>query len=627
MSGFRDLSIRRKLLLMTLTSTTVALALASGGFLAWDIVQFRSEARRDMTAQSAIVAENSGAPLTFGDDRVAREILGTLRVRPRVEMACLYPRSGTVLTSYQREENGACPMPPPAASTYGWRAFQVITAVAIGRERVGTLYIRRDLGDMYARLRVAGATALALLALGFGAAFLTGARIQRAITSPLLDLAGTAHAISSTRNYSLRAAPASNDEIGVVMRAFNEMLDRIAEALEREREAGRLKDEFLATLSHELRTPLTAMLGWTRMLRSSRLDAAMESKALEIIERNARAQAMLVEDLLDMSRIKSGRPRLHMRETDLGAIIDAAVEVIQPAAAAKHLRLMVAIGARPALTFGDPDRLQQVVWNLLSNAVKFTPPQGEVWIRLERGDGYRVSVQDTGAGIERAFLPLVFEPFRQADATASREYGGLGLGLAIVKQLVELHGGTIAAQSEGRDQGARFELHLPSVVAASLEHAGREPSSAGPLPPAVVDTSLLRGLRVLVVDDEDDARVLLQTALSQYGAQVRTAASAAAALAEIDRWPPDVLLSDISMPNEDGLTLIRQVRARRPDEGGTIPAVAITACASLSDGRTVQAAGFQAHVVKPFEPSEVAALTAHLAHGQSADRSFTGQLG
>jgi signal transduction histidine kinase/ActR/RegA family two-component response regulator len=628
MTPFRDLSIRRKLLLLTLTSTTVALALASSGFLGWDIVQFRSEARRDMAAQSAIIAENSGAPLTFGDDRVAGEILGTLRVQPRVELACLYQRGGALLTSYQRERDSACPLHPPDASSYGWSAFHVITPVTIGRDPAGTLYIRRELDDMYARLPVAGATVLGLLLLAFSAAFLTSARIQRSIASPLLELAGTARAISSTRNYSLRAAPASNDEIGDVMRAFNEMLDRIAEALERERQVGRLKDEFLATLSHELRTPLTAMLGWTRMLRSSRLDAEGQSKALEIIERNARAQATLVEDLLDMSRIASGRPRLQVREADLAAIVDAAVEVIQPAATAKNLRFNVDIGARPALTYGDPDRLQQVVWNLLSNAVKFTPPEGQVWVRLERDRGYQLSVRDTGAGIERKFLPLVFEPFRQADATSSREYGGLGLGLAIVKQLVELHGGTIEAHSPGRDKGARFEVRLPSVVLPSGETAARIPSSAEPLPPPLIDGSLLRGLRVLVVDDEDDARMLLETTLRQYGAQVATAASAAEALAEIDRRPPDVLLSDISMPNEDGLSLIRQVRARVPSKGGTIPAVAISACASVSDGRSAEAAGFQAHLAKPFEPSELATLTALLTRRRhTTDQTVSGQFG
>jgi len=613
MIHFRDLPIRRKLLLLTLTSTTVALALASSGFLAWDIAQFRGEAREDMRAQSAIIAENSGAPLTFGDDRVAGEILQTLSVRPRVQMACLYESEGTVLTSYQRDSRGRCPARPPQTSTFGWQAFDIVTPVGIGRKWVGMLYIRRDLDDMYARLRVAVATVLGLLLLAFGAAFLTSARMQRSIARPLLELADTAHAISNTRNYALRAAAASNDEIGVVMRAFNEMLDRIGEALERERQVGRLKDEFLATLSHELRTPLTAMLGWTRMLRSSKLDAAMQARALEIIERNARAQASLIEDLLDMSRIVSGRPRLRVADVDLAAVVDAAVDVVQPAASAKRLRLAVDITDRPAMTHGDAGRLQQVVWNLMSNAVKFTPPDGRIDVRLERGNGYRLSVCDTGPGIEPPFLPIVFEPFRQIDGTSSREYGGLGLGLAIAKQLVELHGGTIEARSGGRGTGATFEVYLPSIVPAAAEHAAPH-RSLEPEPPARIDRSLLRGMRVLVVDDEEDARALLETALTQYGAEVLTASNAAEALAEIERHQPDVLVSDIGMPTEDGHSLIRKLRLRPRSEGGGIPAIAVTAYASIADRHAAEAAGFQAHVAKPFEIAEIASLAATLGH-------------
>jgi signal transduction histidine kinase/ActR/RegA family two-component response regulator len=616
MIRFRDLPIRHKLLLMVLTSTTVALVLAGGGFLAWDIVQFRSAARQEMLTQAAIIAENSGAPLAFGDDRVAREILRTLNLQARVEMACLYQSHGAVLTTYQRELERTCPSDPPLTSSFGWGAFHIVTPVTIGKERVGTLYIRRELRDLYARLRVAVAAILVVLLLAVAAAFLTGARMQRSIAAPLLQLANTARDISNTRNYALRAAPDSNDEIGVVMRAFNEMLDRIAEALERERQVGRLKDEFLATLSHELRTPLTAMLGWTRMLRSSRLSPEMQSKALEIIERNARAQSTLVEDLLDMSRIVSGKPRLQIREADLAAVIDDAVAVVQPAAGAKRLELHVDIDTRPAMTYGDASRLQQVVWNLLSNSVKFTPPHGHIRVRLVRDTGYRLFVEDSGSGIDAKFLPIVFEAFRQVDGTSSREHGGLGLGLAIAKQLVELHGGTIHAYSAGRGRGATFEVFLPSVVPVSAD--GRTHRHlAESLPPAQIDGSLLRGLRVLVVDDEADARMLLETGLSQYGAEVTTAANASDALAEIERRPPHVVLSDIAMPNEDGLSLIRKLRARPDSSGGDIPAIAITAYASASDRQATEAAGFQAHVAKPFEVAEVATLMAMLSHASS----------
>jgi len=610
---FRDLSIRHKLPLMTLVSTGAALILASGGFLAWDLVQFRSGVRQDMRAQAAIIAENSGAPLTFRDERVGADILAGLRERPHMEVACLYTSDGAVFASYRRPERRAeCP-DAPAGTRYGWDAFEVSVPVTVNAEPVGTFYIRRSLRDMYARLRVGAATVLGLLLLAIGAAFLTGARMQKSIVTPLLQLASTARAISETRDYSLRAVPGPNDEVGIVVRACNEMLDRIAEALERERAANRLKDEFLATLSHELRTPLNSILGWSRMLRSSRLDPAWHEKALETIERNARAQALLIEDLLDMSRIASGKPRLQVREADLAAILDAAIAVVQPGAAAKRLRIHVEIGVRPALTRGDPGRLQQVVWNLLSNAVKFTPAEGQIWVRLEREQGYRLSVRDSGVGMDPAFLTFVFQPFRQADGTTTREHGGLGLGLAIAKQLVELHGGTIQAQSDGLGKGATFEVYLPSVVESPAESPG-PPNPPEVLPPMRVDPSLLRGLHVLVVDDEEDARVLLETTLTQHGATVVAVASVADALAAVDERLPDVLLSDVGMPTEDGMDLIRRLRARPRSRGGGVPAVAITAYASVADGLAAEAAGYQSHLAKPFDPAEVASLVAFLAH-------------
>jgi signal transduction histidine kinase/ActR/RegA family two-component response regulator len=613
---FRDLPIRRKLLLTTLTSTAAALVLATGGFLAWDIAQFRSAVRQDMTGQSVVLAQNSAAALTFGDDRVAREILATVNVRPHVDVACLYTGPGTLFTSFVREGAVACPSQPPRAAGWGWDALAVVAAVTVDDERVGTLYMRRNLDDLYARLRVATGILVGLLLLAIATALLTGTRMQRSIASPLLQLADTARAISTTRDYALRARLQSNDEIGIVVQAFNEMLDRIAEALERERAANRLKDEFLATLSHELRTPLNAVLGWTRVLRSTRLDEAAQSKALEAIERNARVQALLIEDLLDMSRIASGRPRLECRDVDLADIVDAAVEVIRPAAAAKRIRLNVEILSRPALTHGDSGRLQQVIWNLLSNAIKFTPPEGQVAVRLDHDEDYRVTVSDTGAGIDPGFLPLVFEPFRQADGTITREHGGLGLGLAIAKQLVELHGGTIVASSAGRGSGATLEVRLPSVVATPACGTAHDPFLSA-LPPVRTNVRLLDGLQVLVVDDESDARELLATALAQYGAEVRTASSAATAWQEIESRPPDVVLSDIGMPDEDGYTLVRRLRARSVSRGRRIPAVAVTAYASDADRLAAQTAGFQAHVAKPFEPSELARLVAALGRSSA----------
>jgi signal transduction histidine kinase/CheY-like chemotaxis protein len=614
---FRHLPIRQKLLLTTLLSTGAALALAGGGFLAWDIVQFRAAVRQDVITQSAIVAENSGAPLAFGDNRVGAEILRTLEVWPRLDVACLYTPAGDVFASYSGSGGQVCPAPPPPRSDFGWQTFEVVAPVTVDRRAVGTLYIRRGLGDLYARLRVGAAAVLALLTFAAATAVLMGARMQRAIATPLLQLADTAQTISRTHDYSLRAAPTSDDEIGTVVRSFNEMLDRTAEALERERTANRLKDEFLATLSHELRTPLNAVLGWTHILRAPRVDAQARARALGAIERNARAQALLVEDLLDMASIARGKPRFDVADVDLAAIVETAIEVMTPSAAAKRLRIDVDISPRPAPTRGDAGRLQQIAWNLLSNAIKFTPEGGHIWVRLWLDDGYRLSVRDTGAGIDADFLPQVFEPFRQADGSPTRLHGGLGLGLAITKQLVELHGGTIVARSPGPGKGALFEVHFPTVFTVRKEPAPSPPAAS---PRADVDESLLEGLHVLVVDDEEDARAILETTLTRHGARVSTAASVREAMAAIDQRSPDVLLSDIGMPHQDGYALLRELRSRSSARGATTPAVAITAYASAGDRAAAAAAGYEAHVAKPFEPSVVVNLVARLGrqrHGSA----------
>lgn len=648
MKPFRDLPIRNKLLIMTFASSATALVLTSGGFLTWDVIQFRSELAQDVEAQGLIVAENSAAAMTFRDEQAAGETLAVLSLRPRIAMACLYAANGRPFASYHRDQGTVCPAEPPPVTRLGWDLLESVTPVQLGQERLGTLYIRRDLTDLYDRLRVGAVTAVGLLLLAIGAAFLTAQRLQRSIANPLLDLAETARAVSSTRDYSLRAVPGSNDETGVVVYAFNDMLDRVAQrdadlqrsnaelekeiverkrveqertaALERERDANRLKDEFLATLSHELRTPLNAVLGWTRVLRAARVEPATQERALESIERNARAQARLIEDLLEVSRIVTGKLRIQVRPVDLAALVDAAVEVVQPAAMAKRIEMNVAVAARPAMTSGDPDRLQQVVWNVLSNAIKFTPVEGRVDVRLERDRGYRLTIRDSGQGIEPRFLPHVFEPFRQADGSASREHGGLGLGLAIAKQLIELHGGTIAARSEGKGNGATFEIFLPSIVAAVPGDVVRGSAPAPALPPLAIDGSLLRDIRVLVVDDEEDARTLLETTLTQFGARVTTAASAAEALAALAREVPDVMLSDIGMPHEDGFSLIRHVRTLSPGAGGAVPAVAVTAYASANDRLSVLAAGYQAHIAKPFEPRDVAGVIAQLGRSSESQQ-------
>jgi PAS domain S-box-containing protein len=381
------------------------------------------------------------------------------------------------------------------------------------------------------------------------------------------------------------------------------------------REANRLKDEFLATVSHELRTPLTAILGWAHMLRTGQFDGQSTASAFETIERNARAQAQLIEDLLDVSRIITGKLRIDVRPLDPNSFIEAAVEAVRPAAEAKGVRLQKVIDTGLATVSGDPVRLQQVVWNLLSNAIKFTPRGGRVQVRLERVDSHiEIAVSDTGHGIDPGFLPHVFDRFRQADGTTTRHHGGLGLGLAIVRHLVELHGGTVKAESPGESQGATFTVLLPvaPVYAPGVDEARVHPAARDTLP-AFECRDRLDGLRVLVVDDEQDTREMLKAGLGQCGAEVTAAGSAAEAISEVRLSPPDVLISDIGMPEEDGYELMRQVRALPAGQGGKVPAIALTAYARTEDRLQALRAGYQMHVTKPVELAELAAVVASLA--------------
>ncbi len=389
-------------------------------------------------------------------------------------------------------------------------------------------------------------------------------------------------------------------------------LDRLAAALTGEQEAraraeaaSRTKDQFLATLSHELRTPLNAILGWARLLRDRGGDRAFTLRGLEAIERNARSQTQLVGDLLDTSRIISGRVRLDLREVDMARVVDVAVESVLPGAAAKAIRVERHLERQPGKVDGDAGRLEQVVWNLLSNAVKFTPEGGVVEVRLARdGGSVVISVHDTGVGIPPLFLPSVFDRFTQADGTTSRKHGGLGLGLAISRHLAELHGGTLEAASPGEGQGATFTLRLPAKArptSPAPELATRRPAD-------------LAGVSVLVVDDEPDAREVLAELLALRHASVAVASSAAEALASIERTRPDVLVSDIAMPGEDGYALIDKVRRLEASRGGPgLPAIALSALARDEDRERTISAGFQMHVTKPVEADVLVAAIARLA--------------
>jgi PAS domain S-box-containing protein len=377
-------------------------------------------------------------------------------------------------------------------------------------------------------------------------------------------------------------------------------------------EANRLKDEFLAVVSHELRSPLNAITGWASLLRTGRLTGDQAQRAVETIQRNAQLQNQMIADLLDVSRIVSGRMRLDVRPLELVDVIEAAIEVIRPAAEAKAIRLQTLLDPSAGPVVGDPDRLQQVMSNLLSNAIKFTPKEGRVQVQLQRINSHvEIVVCDTGLGIEAEVLPFIFERFRQGETGTTRENRGLGLGLTIARHLTELHGGIITASSEGRNKGSRFMVQLP-IMAAIQSEAGEDRSHPSAQQTLEGQAPSLAGLKILVVDDEADAREVLSIILRDAGAEVAAVESARHALDLIGRWHPDVLVSDIGMPREDGFTLIRKVRALAPEVGGTIPAIALTAFARTNDRLKVLSAGYQMHVPKPIEQLELITVIASL---------------
>ncbi len=390
--------------------------------------------------------------------------------------------------------------------------------------------------------------------------------------------------------------------------AREQLLLRAERAREDAEAANRIKDEFLATLSHELRTPLTSLLGWACVLREQRDDSLLD-QGLQAIERNARVQAQLIDDLLDVSRIVSGKLHLNVRPLDISLVIQAAINIVRPAAEAKSIALEC--WAQPGLgaISADPARLQQIVWNLLSNAVKFTPTGGSITVRLEQDGSYaRMTIRDTGCGIDPEFLPNVFDRFRQADSSTTRSFGGLGLGLAIVRHLVELHGGKVGAASEGIGKGATFSAMFPLLPERakplSLSYSGEITR---------VEIPSLEGLRVLVVDDEPEARQIITTVIQRTGAVVKACETANEALETLVDWRPDVLMSDIAMPDEDGYTLIGKVRSLPRDKGGETPAAALTAYARDEDRQRALDAGYQMHIAKPVSTGKLVTMIAELA--------------
>ena len=602
--------------LVTATSTAailvVAIVLATANHL-----NLRRAAFAALDAQVATTALNSGAPLVFGDRETAAEVLAAFRAMPSVESATLFDLPGAPFARYQRaaDDRGL----PMRVAVGGTRLVTRVVPVQEKGQVLGRLQVVYDLTELRQQLWHSVLLAALVAAVAILLAFLFSRYLAGLVTRPIAVLARTARRVSESRDYSLRAATigSGDDELGAFTDTFNEMLARIEQqdqdlkaSRAQAEAASRAKDEFLATLSHELRTPMTPILGWAQILKRLAEDPKL-LQAAEVIERNALVQTRIIDDLLDMSRIVSGKIRLDIRGYDLREVVDAAVEAVHAAATARGIVLEARVDDDVPPLRGDPGRIQQVVWNLLSNAIKFTS-DGEVRLHARRaGEQVQVVVTDTGLGIAPQFLPHVFERFRQADSTATREHGGLGLGLAIVKQLVELHGGTVAVDSEGEGKGASFTITLPVVRGARV--AARAPRPGGGIGFSPGGSRPLSGLSVLVVDDEVDARDWIGQVLADGGAQVCTLGSAGEAMQRLPSFHPDVLVSDIGMPGTDGYALIRQVRGLSEEAGGTTPAIALTAFARNDDRARALSAGFQMHLGKPIDEDELVAAVASVA--------------
>lgn len=450
----------------------------------------------------------------------------------------------------------------------------------------------------------------------------------RSPQSPALILLRLKNQESASRRFTLLNKKI--DELAKEIRQRQRAEAERAQLLVQERAAraeaeklNRLKDEFLSTLSHELRTPLNAILGWSQILQSMKGDEVRLKRALETIERSARSQAQLIDDLLDISGIITGKIRLNVQTVQLLTVLEAAIDTMRPAITAKNIHLQVILDPAAGPVLGDPERLQQIVWNLLSNAIKFTPKNGRVQVCLQRINSHiEIVVSDTGQGISAEFLPYIFERFRQADASISRTFGGLGLGLAIVRQLVEMHGGTVDAHSPGEGQGTTITVKLPLIAVRSvaIEPERVHPGVGGSA--SFASSQQLDGLRLLIVDDDADMRDLLTCTLEACGAKVVAVASANEAIIALSAssTPMDILISDLGMPNEDGYALLRRVRKLEPKNGGKIPAIALTAYARIQDRTATLLAGFQSHISKPVELAELIALIANLA-GRIQDSS------
>ena len=541
MSRFARLPISRKLTLITGLTIALALLFSSLVFLAYDRASVQEMIARRLHSQAEIVAFNSATALVFGDPESAARTLAGLQSDAHVMAARIQTPDGRTFAEYVRTGQppaAASNLPVAGAVTERFERDELVVTrpVLFEGKTLGTLVVRSDLGERDERFRTYAAIVAGVFFLSLGAALTFGRAAQRSISEPILELARGARRIADDNDFSVRASTRSEDEVGALVAAFNHMLDglqrrddelRVTHAelerrIEEANEANRLKDEFLATLSHELRTPLNAILGWAQILRRGGLEPAAVEQALETISRNALTQGQIVADILDMQRIAAGKLRLNLQALDLGPVIRRSIDTVSPAARAKEIEIQTVLDVSVGPVLGDEDRIQQVMWNLLSNAVKFTPKGGRVLVELLKINSHlELTVEDTGPGLAPEFIPFAFDRFRQADSSSTRRHGGLGLGLAIVRNLVELHGGSVAAGNRSVGTGALFVVRLPRMSVRPAQHPpaldARHPDTERQV--SLASAPSLHGIRVLVVDDELDSREITAAALGRCGAR------------------------------------------------------------------------------------------------------------
>jgi signal transduction histidine kinase/ActR/RegA family two-component response regulator len=603
--ALRDLPLRQKIALLAIATMAAAQLLAGAGVLVWDLFAARRLLAADLETQARIIVDNVAPALAFGDDEAAEETLRALRLRRGFIRACLYD-SQSQLFAFVSVDGECAATPSSDVGGFDGAGINIITPVlAPERGRIGTLTLRSSFAPVSDGMRAQTVAIVIVMVLSSTAAIFLTRRFHRVLTTPLLDLATTAQAVSRDRDYTHRVEKTTGDEIGAVAEAFNDMMAQVQHRDAELQRALRLKDEFLATVSHELRTPLNAIVGWVHVFRSPNVPPELAAQAADAIDRNAQRQVRLIEDILDVSRIVTGKLRLEPKPVDLAQIMEAALDVIQPTAAAKDIDVSVDL-VKPAPMRGDPDRLQQIMWNLLANAVKFTPRGGRVWVSLdEQGDTYRAVVRDSGPGIPPDFVPHIFEAFRQADGSMTRTHGGLGLGLAIARHLTELSGGRIEAHSDGPGSGASFAVLLPRPA--------DEPKRLTSADPAAAAWPRLDGVRVLLVDDDEDTRRVLSALLHGQGADIVTAASVAEAREALGQRVPDVVISDLAMPEEDGYALLHYCRHHASAELRELRLLALTAYAGEQARESVLRAGFDGYLAKPIDPGAVSRTIAATA--------------